>query len=92
MITGLLLALAPRTPIAANDTTSEGHKFPPQPRKRVAATGSVVRAIKTVAVAMTVTGLALIGYGTSNWSFDPVSGLKIQTASISFTHLKEVCS
>jgi hypothetical protein len=87
MITGLLLALAPRTPKAANDINPEGQKFPPNLRKTPPAKSNVVRSIKIVAVAMAVCGLALIGFGNTSWSFDPATGLKIQTASSVTTRL-----
>ena len=85
MITGLLFALAPRTPKAANDTNPEGQKFPPVARKTLPTKSTVVGSIKIVAIIMAGTGLALIGVGNSTWSFDPATGLNVQTAFVTFT-------
>jgi hypothetical protein len=87
MITGLLLALAPRTPKAANDVDEEGQKFPPRVRKSLPPKSNAVRNIKIVAVVMAISGVALIGASNTTWSFDPATGLQIQTASSNITRL-----
>jgi hypothetical protein len=86
MITGLLFTLAQKAPVAANDHKGEGRHFPPVAKsKKVKAPYNVVRTTQTLAAVLTLAGLALLSFSTSNWSFDPAGGLHIQTAVLSFT-------
>jgi hypothetical protein len=89
MITGLLFTLAQKNPVAANDTSTEGRHFPPKPPKRVKAPikapVNVVRLTQVVSVFLAVLGVGLLGLSTLNWSFDPASGLNLQTAGLHFT-------
>jgi hypothetical protein len=90
MISGLLFSLAQRAPVAANDRSAEdrsaeGRHFPPAPVKKVKAPADLVRLTQTISVILTALGLCLLLIGTSDWSFNPAQGLKVQTAVLSFT-------
>ena len=89
MITGLLFTLAQR------QAPAEGRPFPgktlaPKPsNSKLALIPSggdvVVKLAQTSGVILALVGLALLGVGGVEWSFDPATGLNIQTAVVSFT-------
>ena len=85
MITGLLFTLAQRPPPAANDRGDEGRHFPPQHIKKVKAPHGWVRLTKVLSIALAALGIGLLGFASSNWSFNPAVGLTIQTAVVTFT-------
>jgi len=89
MITGLLFTLAQR------QAPAEGRPFP---SKTVAAPTSgatrpvnasggdaIVKLARSSGIVLALIGLALLGAGGVEWSFDPATGLNIQTAVVSFT-------
>ncbi|GIU66536.1 hypothetical protein [Candidatus Phycosocius spiralis] len=89
MITGLLFTLA------QGRAKEEGRPFPTKalaakpatlvrPEKPVSR-GGIIKIVRTSGVVLGLIGLALLGLGGVEWSFDPVLGLKIQTAVLSFT-------
>lgn len=92
MITGLLFTLAQRPPPAANDRSTEGRQFPPTPVKKVKAPQNLVRLTQILSVALAALGFGLLGFASSNWSFNPAVGLNIQTAVVNFTLPVGVCS
>jgi hypothetical protein len=89
MITGLLFTLAQARP------KDEGRSFPSQqlatkPASLVrieqpASGGGIIKLARTSGIVLGLIGIALLGVGGVEWSFDPVLGLKIQTAVLSFT-------
>ena len=89
MITGLLFTLAQR------QAPAEGRPFPVKAanasgtganRSLTPASGDiVVKLARTSGFVLALVGLVLLGAGGVEWSFDPASGLNIQTAVISFT-------
>jgi hypothetical protein len=85
MITGLLFTLAARAERQAVEKTGEGNPFPQPPPPKPEPQNDVVKVAHVAAGALTLTGLALLGIGGLDWTFDPAIGLKVQTAFISFT-------
>ena len=89
MITGLLFTLT------QGRAATEGHTFPNKAARSEAkskqtkgparAADTVVKLARVSGLALALVGLMLMGVGGVEWSFDPASGLNIQTALISFT-------
>ncbi|AMS30152.1 MAG TPA: hypothetical protein DIU09_10550 [Hyphomonadaceae bacterium] len=89
MITGLLFTLAQR------QAPAEGRAFPSKALTPKASASKlalipssgdiVVKLARTSGVVLALVGLALLGVGGVEWSFDPAIGLNIQTAVVSFT-------
>lgn len=89
MITGLLFTLAQR------QVPAEGRAFPGKASTPKAGASKlalipssgdiVVKLARTSGVVLALVGLALLGVGGVEWSFDPAIGLNIQTAVVSFT-------
>lgn len=89
MITGLLFTLAQR------QAPAEGRSFPGKSLSAKTGTSKqalipssgdvVVKLARTSGVILALVGLALLGVGGVEWSFDPATGLNIQTAVVSFT-------
>ena len=89
MITGLLFTLA------QGRAKEEGRPFPTKELAAKPATlirfekpaggGGIIKIARTSGIVLGLIGLALLGVGGVEWSFDPVLGLKIQTAVLSFT-------
>jgi hypothetical protein len=88
MITGLLFTLA------QSRAKEEGQPFPSKALAAKPATlvrlekpvgGGIIKLARTSGIVLGLIGLALLGFGGVEWSFDPVLGLKIDTAVLSFT-------
>jgi hypothetical protein len=89
MITGLLFTLAQR------QAPAEGRAFPSKALQAKAAAPKlaliptsgdiVVKLARTSGAVLALVGLLLLGVGGAEWSFDPATGLNIQTAVVSFT-------
>ena len=89
MITGLLFTLTQRP------TATEGQAFPNKTARSEAkstqnkgpagAADTVVKLARISGLALALVGFMLMGVGGVEWSFDPASGLNVQTAVINFT-------